>query len=336
MTSGESVYPCTVLVFQGNATSTSTNIHAPATCHRFSRDTGYVLPVFFVDTTDQDRVKFSIVISSENLLLNLYRAYKSPRHMTLALDHTYRLVTDDHPTLWIGVASPGKIPPTIVLVPVRTQSHVSFHTTSDFHPIHTSTSLLLPFHTVKRKSPLSRHWRWSNKKCTGLWSSDHKTTWSFDQFRSPHNMLMWQTTHAFTRQLQSEFCSWLTSENLQSHIPNFHTDTYPPPAWMSGISVTVASVTKYEWCLPFNTVIKNWWFRCDIFYPRVSPCFSLFPINYFVPLSKVCQDLQQCWSINKARKQSLPCSFWRWLPSLNGGWHVSFRVYQMHGKVILF
>jgi hypothetical protein len=58
----------------------------------FTRDTGYVLPGFSLDTVDKDRVKFSIVISSENLLLNLYRVYKSPQRLTIVLDHTYRLL----------------------------------------------------------------------------------------------------------------------------------------------------------------------------------------------------------------------------------------------------
>jgi hypothetical protein len=73
----------------------------------FTSDTGYVLPGFRLDTTDTDRVKFSIVISSENLLLNLYRTYKSPQRLTIDLDHTYRLMTENHPTLLIGVTVPG-------------------------------------------------------------------------------------------------------------------------------------------------------------------------------------------------------------------------------------
>ena len=75
--------------------------------HRFTSDTGYVLPGFALDTTDTDHVQFSIVISSENLLLNLYRAYKSAQGLTIAVDHTYRLITENHPTLLIGVTSPG-------------------------------------------------------------------------------------------------------------------------------------------------------------------------------------------------------------------------------------
>ena len=75
--------------------------------HRFTSDTGYVLPGFSLDTTDTNDVKFCIVMSSENLLLNLYRAYKSPQRLTIALDHTYRLTTENHPTLLIGVTAPG-------------------------------------------------------------------------------------------------------------------------------------------------------------------------------------------------------------------------------------
>jgi hypothetical protein len=74
MTAGETVHLWTALVLQCNVTATRTDTCVLA-CHSFSSDTGYVLPGFFVDTTDQDRVKFSIVISSENLLLNLYRVY---------------------------------------------------------------------------------------------------------------------------------------------------------------------------------------------------------------------------------------------------------------------
>jgi hypothetical protein len=61
--------------------------------------------------------------------------------MTIALDHTYRVVTDDHLTLLIGVVAPVKLPPTLVLVPVRTQSHVPFHTDSDIHPIFADTHI---------------------------------------------------------------------------------------------------------------------------------------------------------------------------------------------------
>jgi hypothetical protein len=64
-------------------------------------------PGFSLDTTDTNDVKFCIVMSSENLLLNLYRAYKSPQRLTIALDHTYRLTTENHPTLLIGVTAPG-------------------------------------------------------------------------------------------------------------------------------------------------------------------------------------------------------------------------------------
>jgi hypothetical protein len=53
--------------------------------------------------------------------------------MTIAIDHTYRILTDDHPTLLIGVATPGKHAPTLVLVPVSTQSHGSFHSVPDIH-----------------------------------------------------------------------------------------------------------------------------------------------------------------------------------------------------------
>ncbi len=69
--------------------------------------TPVMLPGFCLDTTDTDRVKFSIVISSENLLLNLYRVYKSPQRLTIALDHTYHLMTENRPTLLIGVTTPG-------------------------------------------------------------------------------------------------------------------------------------------------------------------------------------------------------------------------------------
>jgi hypothetical protein len=132
MTAGETVHLWTALALQYHVTASRTDTCALA-CHSFSSDTGYVLPGFFVDTTDQDRVKFSIVISSENLLLNLYRAFKSPRLLTIALDHTYRILTDDHPTLLIGVAAPGNHAPTLVLVPVNTQSHVSLHSAPDIH-----------------------------------------------------------------------------------------------------------------------------------------------------------------------------------------------------------
>jgi hypothetical protein len=132
MTAGETVHLWTALALQYDVTATRTDTCVLA-CHRFSSDTGYVLPGFFVDTTDPDRVKFSIVISSENLLLNLYRAYKSPRRLTIALDHTYRILTDDHPTLLIGVAAPGNHAPTLVLVPVNTQSHGSLNSAADIH-----------------------------------------------------------------------------------------------------------------------------------------------------------------------------------------------------------
>jgi hypothetical protein len=94
---------------------------------------GLCLARFLCGHNRPDRVKFSIVISSENLLLNLYRAYKSPRRLTIALDHTYRILTDDHPTLLIGVAAPGNHAPTLVLVPVNTQSHGSLYSAPDIH-----------------------------------------------------------------------------------------------------------------------------------------------------------------------------------------------------------
>ena len=132
MAAGETVHLWTALALQYDVTATRTDT-CVLVCHSFSSDTGYVLPGFFVDTTDPDRVKFSIVISSENLILNLYRAYKSPRRLTIALDHTYRILTDDHPTLLIGVAAPGNHAPTLVLVPVNTQSHGSLYSAPDIH-----------------------------------------------------------------------------------------------------------------------------------------------------------------------------------------------------------
>ncbi len=74
-----------------------------------------------------------VVISSENLLLNLYRDYKSPKCLTIALDHTYHILTDDYPTLLIGVTTPGNHAPTLVLVPVNTQSHGSLYSVPDIH-----------------------------------------------------------------------------------------------------------------------------------------------------------------------------------------------------------
>jgi hypothetical protein len=91
----------------------------------FTSDTSYLLPGFSLDTTDRDRVKFSIVISSENLLLNLYRVYKSPHRLTIGLDHTYRLMTEDPPTLFIGVTVPGNNVCVVVMLPVYTAPRVT-------------------------------------------------------------------------------------------------------------------------------------------------------------------------------------------------------------------
>lgn len=74
----------------------------------FDSNTPYIVDGWVVDADDQ---KCIIVHTSENLILNTYRAsvmHKDSKIKVLAMDHTYRLVHEGHATLLIATIAPDQ------------------------------------------------------------------------------------------------------------------------------------------------------------------------------------------------------------------------------------